>query len=64
MIIKNENTIVLCRRNKSCCPEISKITEGDHKGSFELKDDYEGRVILTKDQLDILKDVLDSNLID
>lgn len=56
MILKNENTIVLCRRNNSCCPEVTRVETG-----IEIKDDYGNKVILTHDETSMLKDVLNSD---
>lgn len=41
--------INLCRRG-GCCPTIEKMEEG----TFIIEDDYGGKVILKKDEIDIL----------
>lgn len=53
-VIKNiPETITLCRQG-SCCPTLTK-TESE----YILKDDYNGSVRLTEDQLTLLKDSID-----
>jgi hypothetical protein len=49
-----ENQILLCNK-KSCCPILEKISDDE----FNLTDDYNGRVKLTKDDLVELKKALD-----
>lgn len=44
--------------NKSCCPVIQEI----EKDKFTITDDYDGKVVLTKDELTLLKNFLNSNL--
>lgn len=52
----NENTVVLCKRNKSCCPTV----EFDNTSStIKIKDDFGGQVSLTKEEAEMLKDLLD-----
>jgi len=41
--------IVLCGRGK-CCPTIEKKEE-----NFVIRDDYDGKVVLTKEQLNLLR---------
>lgn len=41
-------TIKLCRRG--CCPTIKKIDEN----KYLVKDDYEGKVILKRDEIEIM----------
>jgi hypothetical protein len=52
MIIEN-NRIVLCGGGK-CCPVITKEEE-----NFVITDDYNGKVILTGEELNILRDAID-----
>lgn len=44
----------MCGRNGSCCPVLEQVDEF----SFTIKDDYDGTVVLTKEQLSLLKDFL------
>lgn len=44
--------------NKSCCPVLTQIDEQN----FTIKDDYDGKVVLTKEELKLLKGFLDKNL--
>ena len=44
-----DKPIKLCRRN-SCCPELSMTSAGN----FRLTDDYNGMVILTPEEVDLL----------
>jgi hypothetical protein len=53
MRIENIDRIVLCRKGKSCCPEINRVDDG-----FEIVDDYDGKVKLTSDELSMLKDAI------
>jgi hypothetical protein len=46
--------------NKTCCPVLTEI-ENDN---FTLTDDYEGKVLLTKEELVILKNFLNEKLVD
>lgn len=48
---------VMCS-GKSCCPVITEV-END---TFVITDDYNGKVILTKDELNLLKTFLNDNL--
>lgn len=63
--MKNESTqskkplnVKLCGRTGSCCPVLSEETDG----TFKLVDDYNGKVTLTKEQLLILKDIVNEQL--
>lgn len=58
---KNINDLInvtLCGRNNTCCPVLAE-QPGD---TFTLTDDYEGKVILTKAELIILRDTLNEKL--
>jgi hypothetical protein len=43
---------------KSCCPVLTQIEDQ----TFTITDDYEGKVVLTKEELKLLKGFLDKNL--
>lgn len=45
----NQNTIKLCRQG-SCCPIVEKVGENE----FTVKDDYEGSVKLTGEEINDL----------
>lgn len=45
----NQNTIKLCRQG-SCCPTVEKTSENE----FIVKDDYDGSVKLTSEEIDDL----------
>lgn len=55
---KKPLNVKLCGRTGSCCPTLSEEVDG----TFKLVDDYEGKVILTKEQLHILKDIINEQL--
>lgn len=44
--------------NQSCCPVLTEI-END---KFMITDDYEGQVVISKDELLLLKNFLNDNL--
>ena len=44
--------------NKSCCPVLEELSDGN----FQITDDYEGKVLLTKEELTLLKTFLQKNL--
>jgi hypothetical protein len=46
--------------NQSCCPVLSEIDDN----KFTITDDYEGQVVITKDELRLLKNFLNENLKD
>jgi hypothetical protein len=46
--------------NKTCCPVLTEIEDD----KFILTDDYEGQVVLTKEELGLLKNFLNENLKD
>jgi hypothetical protein len=46
--------------NQSCCPILSEIEDN----KFTITDDYEGKVLLTRDELKLLKTFLNDNLKD
>lgn len=50
----NKNTIKLCRAG-SCCPIVEKINDNE----FTISDDYNGKVRLTKDEVQMLKDAFE-----
>lgn len=54
MVILNQNSVRLCRAG-SCCPIVEKVNENE----FTISDDYKGKVRLTKDEVQMLKDALD-----
>ena len=43
---------------KSCCPILTEVDDN----KFTITDDYNGKVILTKEELHLLKDFLTKNL--
>lgn len=49
-----KNTIKLCRKG-SCCPIVERVTEDE----YTIADDYNGKVKLTKDQLQMVKESLE-----
>ena len=53
MKILNNDTIKLCRPG-SCCPVVERISPDE----FTIKDDYNGSVKITKDELIMLKDAI------
>lgn len=46
--------------NKSCCPVLEEV----EKDKFMIKDDYDGKVVLTKEELTLLKNFLNTNLVE
>jgi hypothetical protein len=46
----------MCGRPGSCCPVLSEIEDN----KFTITDDYEGKVVLTKEELSLLKKFLAS----
>lgn len=50
----NNNKIMLCRPG-SCCPIIEKVSDEE----YNITDDYNGKVVITKDQLKMLKDAIE-----
>jgi len=46
----------MCGRTGSCCPVLTEIEDN----KFTITDDYEGKVVLTKDELSLLKKFLAS----
>jgi hypothetical protein len=55
MKILNETSVKLECKAGSCCPIIKKL----ENQSFEVTDDYDGKVLLTKEQLLMFKDAID-----
>jgi hypothetical protein len=55
----DQNTIMLCRKN-SCCPKV--ITE--ESGNIKITDDFGGEVKLTKDEVEMLKELLDGKVVE
>jgi hypothetical protein len=45
---------------KSCCPILTEIEDN----KFTITDDYNGKVLLTKEELTLLKNFLKDNLKD
>lgn len=43
---------------RSCCPILTEVEDD----KFTITDDYEGKVILTKEELTLLKKFLEANL--
>ena len=54
MVIINKDTVKLCRAG-SCCP----VVERENDNTFIIKDDYNGVVKITKDELSMLRDAID-----
>ncbi len=52
MVIESQNSVRLCRQG-SCCPTVEK--EDD---AFIIKDDYEGKVKLSKEEFLMLKEAI------
>jgi hypothetical protein len=50
----NKNTVKLCRPG-SCCPIVEKINNDE----FIISDDYNGKVRLTKGEVEMLNDVIE-----
>ena len=50
--------VTLCGRTNTCCPVLSEQVDN----TFTITDDYEGKVILTKDELILLRDTLNEKL--
>ena len=46
--------------NNSCCPVLTELDDN----KFMITDDYEGQVVITKDELKLLKNFLNENLKD
>lgn len=44
--------VTLCHRKNRCCPEVMVDKEGD----VVITDDYNGKVTMTKEQFNILKE--------
>ena len=49
--IKDLINVTLCGRNNTCCPVLSEQPDN----TFTLTDDYNGKVVLTKAELEILR---------
>lgn len=54
---KEKLRYVMCS-GKTCCPILTEIEDN----KFTITDDYEGKVLLTRDELNLLKNFLDKNL--
>jgi len=54
MVILNQNSVRLCRAG-SCCPIVEKVNENE----FTISDDYKGKVRLTKDEVQMLKEAFE-----
>jgi len=54
MVILNQNSVKLCRAG-SCCPIVEKVNENE----FTISDDYNGKVRLSKDEVQMLKDAIE-----
>jgi len=58
--IKQEKIKYTMCSNNSCCPVLSEIDDN----KFIITDDYEGQVVITKDELKLLRTFLNDNLKD
>lgn len=56
--IKDLINVTLCGRNNTCCPVLKEQPDN----TFTLTDDYEGKVVLTKDELILLRDALNEKI--
>ena len=58
-VTQNNNKIkyTMCGRKGSCCPVLSEVEDN----KFTITDDFNGSVILTKDELLLLNNFLNSN---
>jgi hypothetical protein len=54
MELINSNTVRLCRQGSNCCPIVEQAVD-----NYEIKDDFGGKVTLTKDQFVMLKDAIE-----
>lgn len=54
MVILNENTVRLCR-DGSCCPIVERVNDNE----FTISDDYDGKVRLTKDEVQMLREAIE-----
>lgn len=54
MTFLNENRIMLCCKAGSC-----PIVEKQDNGDFTITDDYSGKVLITKEQMGILKNTIE-----
>lgn len=48
-------TVTLCGRQKSCCPVVEKLKDGNYK----ITDDYGNSVIMTEEQAHLINDGLE-----
>lgn len=57
MIILNQNQVRLCRNTQKggCCPIVEKINEKE----FTISDDFNGKVKISKDEMQMLKDAIE-----
>lgn len=46
--------------NRTCCPVLTQIDND----KFTITDDYEGEVVLTREELGLLKNFLNEKLVD
>jgi hypothetical protein len=44
----------MCGRSGSCCPVLTEVEDN----KFTITDDYQGKVVLTKEELSLLKNFL------
>jgi hypothetical protein len=56
--IKERIKYTLCSNN-TCCPVLTEVDDN----KFTLTDDYEGEVVLTKNELVLLKNFLNEKLV-
>jgi hypothetical protein len=54
MKILDQNSVKLCKQG-SCCVQVNKIEEN----RFEMTDDYDGKVVLTKEEFLMLKEAVE-----
>lgn len=51
----SENTVVLCKRNQSCCPVVDLDPDS---GGITIKDDFGGTVKLDSEEVEMLSELL------
>lgn len=54
MKVLENNSVKLCKAG-SCCVRIDKVEEN----RYEMFDDYDGKVVLTKEEFFMLKEAVD-----
>ena len=48
----SENEVVLCGKGKCKCPVVTKLEDG----RYEVHDDYGNKIIVTKQELEMMTD--------